>query len=109
MREGQEIFEEIMLKEAYDQLGYNVSNLLFKDIISEDSKQATLSDVWKICNDWFLEVAHDSKEQDIVGFHVISHTGLMWSLLLARKLKKIQPRILTVLGGPAFFSSQEVL
>jgi radical SAM superfamily enzyme YgiQ (UPF0313 family) len=109
MRDGQRIFEEIMLKEAYDQLGYNVSNLIFKDIISEESKQATLSDVWKICNDWFLEVAHDSKEQNIVGFHVISHTGLMWSLLLACKLKKIQPRILTVLGGPAFLSAQEVL
>ena len=54
---------------------------------------------------WFLEVAHDSKKQNIVGFHVISHTGLMWSLLLARKLKKIQPRILTVLGGPALFSA----
>jgi radical SAM superfamily enzyme YgiQ (UPF0313 family) len=109
MRDGQEIFEKIMLKEAYDQLGYSVSNLIFKDIISEESKQATLSGVWKICNDWFLEVAHDSKEQDIVGFHVISHTGLMWSILLARKLKKIHPRILTVLGGPAFLSAQEVL
>jgi hypothetical protein len=109
MRDGQEIFEEIMLQEAYDQLGYNVSNFMFKDIISEESRQATLSDVWKICNDWFLDVAHDSKEQDIVGFHVISHTGLMWSILLARKIKQIQPRILTVLGGPAFLPAQEVL
>ncbi len=109
MRESQSTFEQIMLQEAYDQLGYNISNLIFKDIISEESKQATLSDVWKICNDWFLEVACDSKEQNIVGFHVISHTGLMWSILLARKLKKIQPRILTVLGGPAFLSAQEVL
>lgn len=109
MRDVQKIFEEIMLQEAYYKLGYNVSNLMFKDIISEESKQATLSDVWKICNDWFLEVAQDSKGQNIVGFHVISHTGLMWSILLARKLKKIQPRILTVLGGPAFLSAQEVL
>ena len=109
MREGQEIFQEIMLQEAYDQLGYNVSKIIFKDITTEESKQATLSDVWKICNDWFLDVAHDSKEQKIVGFHVISHTGLMWSILLAHKLKKIQPRILTVLGGPAFLSAQEVL
>ena len=109
MRDVQTIFEEIMLQEAYDKLGYNVSNLMFKDIISEESKQATLSDVWKICNDWFLEVTQDSKGQNIVGFHVISHTGLMWSILLARKLKKIQPRILTVLGGPAFLSAQEVL
>jgi radical SAM superfamily enzyme YgiQ (UPF0313 family) len=109
MRDGQEIFEEIMLQEACDQLGYNVSNLMFKDIISEESRRATLSDVWKICNDWFLDVAHDSKEQDIVGFHVISHTGLMWSVLLARKLKQIQPRILTVLGGPAFLPAQEIL
>ncbi len=110
MRDSQKIFEEIILKEAYDQLGYNISNLIFKDIINEESKQATLSDVWKICNDWFLEVAHDSKGQNIVvGFHVISHSGLMWSILLARKLKRIQPRILTVLGGPAFLSEQEVL
>ena len=102
MRDGQTIFEEIMLQEAYNQLGYHYSNSMFKDIISEESKQATLSDVWKICNDWFLEIANDSKEQNIVGFHVISHTGLLWSVILARKLKKIQPRILTVLGGPAF-------
>ncbi len=80
-----------------------------KGIISEESKQATLSDVWKICNDWFLEIANDPKGQSIVGFHVITHTGLLWSVLLARKLKKIQPRILTVLGGPAFASWEEVL
>ncbi len=109
MREGQTIFEEIMLQEAYEQLGYDISNLIFKEIISEESRQATLSDVWKICNDWFLEVAQDSRKQNIVGFHVISHTGLMWSLLLAHKLKKIQPRILTVLGGPALFSAEEIL
>ena len=95
MREDQTIFEEIMLQEAYEQLGYDISNLIFKEIISEESRQATLSDVWKICNDWFLEVAQDSRKQNILGFHIISHTGLMWSLLLARKLKKIQPRILT--------------
>jgi radical SAM superfamily enzyme YgiQ (UPF0313 family) len=109
IQDGQKLFEEIMLKEASDKLGYPPSNSVFEGIISEESKQATLSDVWKICNDWFLEVAKESKEQDIVGFHVISHTGLMWSILLARKLKKNQPRILTVLGGPAFFSAQEVL
>ena len=109
MRDAQTIFEEIMLQEAYDQLGYNVSNLTFKDIISEESKQVTLSDVWEICNDWFSDIDKDSKEQNIVGFHVISRTGLLWSILLARKLKHIQPRILTVVGGPAFLSAQEVL
>jgi radical SAM superfamily enzyme YgiQ (UPF0313 family) len=109
MRDGQKIFEEIMLQEAYSRLGYDASNLMLKEVITEESKQATLSDVWKICNDWFLEVAHDFKGTKIVGFHVISHTGLMWSILLARKLKKDQPGILTVLGGPAFLSAQEVL
>ena len=102
---GQKVFEEIMLKEVSDQLGYPYSNSMFKDILSEESKQSTLSDVWKICNDWFSEVANDDpKERSIVGFHVITHTGLLWSLLLARKLKKIQSKILTVLGGPAFAS-----
>lgn len=78
-------------------------------MISKELKLTIISDVWKICNKWFLEVANDSKEQKIVGFHVISQTGLMWSILLARKLKKILPRILTVLGGPAFISWEEVL
>jgi len=109
IQNGQKLFEEIMLKEASDQLGYTYSNSVSKDIISEESKQATLSDVWKICNDWFLEVANYSKGQSIVGFHVITHTGLLWSVLLARKIKKNQPGILTVLGGPAFASWEEVL
>ncbi len=109
IQDSQRTFEKIMLKEASDQLGYPYSNSMFNDIISEESKQSTFSDVWKICNDWFLEVANDPKEQSIVGFHVITHTGLLWSLLLARKLKKIQPKILTVLGGPAFASWEEVM
>ena len=109
IQDGQKLFEEIMLKEVSEQLGYTHSNSTSQDSISEKSRQATLSDVWKICNDWFLEVANDSKGQSIVGFHVITHTGLLWSVLLARKLKKIQPRILTVLGGPAFASWEEVL
>ena len=109
IQDSQKLFEEIMLKEASDQLGYTYSNSVSKDIISEESKQATLSDIWKICNDWLLEIANDPTEQNIVGFHVITHTGLLWSVLLARKLKKIQPRILTVLGGPAFASWEEVL
>ena len=109
IQDGQKLFEEIMLREASDKLGYPHSNSVFKGIISEESKQATLLDIWKICNDWFLEVAADTKSQSIVGFHVITHTGLLWSVLLARKLKKIQPRILTVLGGPAFASWEEVL
>ena len=109
IQNAQKIFEEIMLKEASDQLGYTYSNSTSKDIISEESKQTTLSDVWKICNEWFMEIANDPKGQSVVGFHVITHTGLMWSILLARKLKKIQPRILTVLGGPAFASWEEVL
>jgi radical SAM superfamily enzyme YgiQ (UPF0313 family) len=78
-------------------------------MISKELKQAIISDIWKICNNWFLGVANDSEEQCIVGFHVISQIGLMWSILLARKLKKILPRILTVLGGPAFISWEEVL
>ena len=109
IQNAQRIFEEIMLKEVSDQLGYAYSNSMSKDIISEESKQTTLSDVWKICNEWFMEIVNDPKGQSIVGFHVITHTGLMWSILLTRKLKKIQPRILTVLGGPAFASWEEVL
>ncbi len=109
IQNGQKIFEEIMLQEASDQLGYPYSNSISKDIISEEAIQATLSDVWKICNDWILEIAKGPKEQSIVGFHVITHSGLLWSVLLSRKLKKIQPRILTVLGGPAFASWEEVL
>ena len=101
IRNGQKIFEEIMLKEASDELGFSSSNLIAKDFVSEEVMQATLSDVWKICNDWILEIAKDPEERSIVGFHVITHSGLLWSVLLARKLKKIQPRILTVLGGPA--------
>jgi len=109
MRESKEIFEEIMFEEASDQLSYPYSSLQSRYIISKELKQAIISDVWKTCDNWFLEVANDSKEQSIVGFHVISQTGLMWSILLARKLKKILPKILTVLGGPAFISWEEVL
>ena len=98
-----------MFEEASDQLSYPYSSLQSRYIISKELKQAIISDVWKICDNWFLEVANDSKEQSIVGFHVISQTGLMWSILLARKLKKILPKILTVLGGPAFLAWEEVL
>ncbi len=109
MFESKDTFEEIMLKEASDQLSYPYSNLGYGHVINEELRLEVVSDVWKICNSWFLEVAHAFKEQSIVGFHVISHIGLLWSILLARKLKKRLPRILTVLGGPAFVSWKEVL
>ena len=109
MRKSKEIFEEIMLKGASDQLNYPYSNLKSRNAISKELKQAIILDIWKILNNWFLEVANYSKETSIVGFHVISQTGLMWSILIARKLKKILPNILAVLGGPAFFAWEEVL
>ena len=109
MRESKDIFEEIMLEEASNQLSYPISNSISRNIISEELKLAIISDVWKICDRWFLEVADGATEQSIVGFHVITQTGLLWSVLLARKLKKILPQILTVLGGPAFLAWNEVL
>ncbi len=109
MRESKEIFEEIMSEEAADQLGCPHSNLKSRYTITTEVKQQIISDVWKTCNNWLSELASDTKEQSIIGFHVISQTGLLWSILLSRKLKKILPRILTVLGGPAFLAWGKVL
>jgi hypothetical protein len=109
MRESKEIFEEIMLEVASDQLGYSYSNFRYGDTVNKELRASIISDVWKICDKWFLEVAGDLKENGIVGFHVISQIGLMWSILLAREIKKILPEILTVLGGPALISWKDIL
>jgi radical SAM superfamily enzyme YgiQ (UPF0313 family) len=109
MRDNKDIFEEIMSEEASNQLNYPISNSISRYAISEKLKLSVISDVWKICDRWFLEVADGATEQSIVGFHVITQIGLLWSVVLAKSLKKILPQILTVLGGPAFLEWNEVL
>jgi hypothetical protein len=59
VQEKQKIFKEIMLEETSYQLSYPHSNLSSGCIISKELRLAIMSDVWKTCNNWFLEVVND--------------------------------------------------
>jgi len=59
---------------------------------------ALFEKIWMRCNRWLEELAR-SNDRPIIGFHVISRPGLLWSLWLSREIRRRRSDALIVLGG----------
>ncbi len=66
-----------------------------------DTCQELWEPVWREALKWTEDVFEHAPQQTVIGFHAISLTGLLWSILLAGRIKSTRRDVLTVVGGPS--------
>lgn len=87
---------QVLLRDAALDLGIDVPDRLGGDAAHAPATKMVIG-TWQ---KWIEKWIRSSERANIVGFHVISDLGLLWSLLLARIVKNFQHNALTILGGP---------